>query len=112
LAITCRSEDKAAREMLAKISVASSETAIAAERGFLAALDGSCRTPIGALATLKAGKLHLVGEVLSPDGRHHWRREDSIALPGNAAELGRKLGASIRQEAGEAFIQSLVKRGW
>ena len=112
LAITCRADDKAARDMLAKISVADSETAIAAERGFLAALDGSCRTPIGALATIKGGKLHLVGEVLSPDGKQHWRREESITLPGDAASLGRKLGAGIRAEAGEAFIRSLEKRGW
>jgi len=118
LAITCRTNDKMARDMLAKISVTDSETAIAAERGFLAALDGSCRTPIGALATIKAGKLHLVGEVLSPDGKEHWRREDSIALlnedrwAGDAAALGRTLGAAIRAEAGETFIKSLEQRGW
>ena len=112
LAITCRSDDRAAREMLAKISVAQSEIAVAAERGFLTALDGSCRTPIGALATIKAGKLHLVGEVLSPDGKQNWRREDTIDLPGDAAALGIKLGKAIRAEAGEAFIQSLEKRGW
>ena len=112
LALTCRSEDKETRAMLAKISVVESETAVAAERGFLEALDGSCRTPIGALATIKNGKLHLVGEVLSPDGTIHWRREDAIALPGDAATLGRKLGAQIRGLAGEAFIQSLEKRGW
>jgi hydroxymethylbilane synthase len=112
LAITCRGDDQAARAMLAKISVRESEIAVAAERGFLTALDGSCRTPIGALATIKAGKLHLVGEVLSPDGKRHWRREESMALPGDAAALGRKLGLSIRHQAGEAFIQSLEKRGW
>ncbi len=112
LAITCRADDSAARAMLAKISVADSESRIAAERGFLTALDGSCRTPIGALATIKGGTLHLVGEVLSPDGKQHWRREDSITLPGDAAALGKTLGAFIRTQAGEAFIQSLEKRGW
>jgi hydroxymethylbilane synthase len=112
LAITCRAEDGVARDMLAKISFANSEIATTAERGFLAALDGSCRTPIGALATIKAGKLHLVGEMLSPDGKQHWRREDSIALPGDAEALGRKVGAIIRTEAGEAVIQSLENRGW
>lgn len=112
LAITCRTDDKAAREMLAKISVADSEIAVAAERGFLTALDGSCRTPIGALATIKNGKLHLVGEVLSPDGKQHWRREDTIDLPGDATALGMTLGKAIRAQAGESFIQSLEKRGW
>jgi hydroxymethylbilane synthase len=122
LAITCRADDKGSRELLAKISVPDSEIATAAERGFLTALDGSCRTPIGALATIRNGKLQLVGEVLSPDGKQHWRREESIALTngrlangrlaGDAAALGKKLGLSIRAEAGEAFIQSLEKRGW
>ncbi len=119
LAITCRADDAGARALLKKISVAESETATAAERGFLEALDGSCRTPIGALATIKNGNLSFLGEILSPDGARRWRREETIALTDaqaaaapKAAELGRKLGAAIRAEAGEAFIQSLEKRGW
>jgi hydroxymethylbilane synthase len=114
LAITCRADDAATRALLAKISISASEIAIAAERGFLEALDGSCRTPIGALAMIADGKLNFLGEVLSPDGAQHWRRADSIAL-GSAAEaaaLGRKVGIFIRAEAGEDFIQSLDKRGW
>jgi len=114
LAITCRQDDKQTRTLLAKISVPACEMQIAAERGFLEALDGSCRTPIGALAALGGGKLFFAGEVLSPDGRRHWRQEDSI-IAGNATEaaaLGRRLGAVIRAEAGENFIQSLETRGW
>jgi hydroxymethylbilane synthase len=114
LALTCRADDEHARALLTKISVLASEIAVAAERGFLEALDGSCRTPIGALARIDCGRLFLLGEVLSPDGAQHWRHQDSIALGGRseAAALGRKLGAAIRAEAGEAFIQSLEKRGW
>ena len=110
--ITVRADDTDLRELLAAVEDAEAKAVSTAERALLAALDGSCRTPIGALATIKGGKLYLVGEVLSPDGKIHWRREDSIALPGDAAALGRKLGAQIRAEAGEAFIQSLEKRGW
>jgi hydroxymethylbilane synthase len=114
LAITCRADDAKTRDLLAKISVPAVETAIAAERGFLEALDGSCRTPIGALATLRDGRLFLAGEVLSPDGRQHWRQEDSIiaGTGADAAALGRRLGLAIRSEAGEDFIQGLEKRGW
>jgi hydroxymethylbilane synthase len=114
LALTCRADDVATLGVLAKISVAASEITVAAERGFLAALDGSCRTPIGALATIRDGKLSLLGEVLSPDGAQHWRREETIAVGGIAesAALGRKLGGLIRAEAGEEFIQNLDKRGW
>ena len=116
LAITCRADDSAARALLEKLSLAEFETAIAAERGFLEALDGSCRTPIGALARVNANTLSFRGEVLSPDGAQRWRRDESIPLGANpneqAAALGRKLGAVIRAEAGENFIQSLDKRGW
>ncbi len=116
LALTCRADDAATRAVLAKISLAASEIAVAAERGFLEALDGSCRTPIGALAAIDGGKLGFLGEVLSPDGVQHWRREETIELGTNAradaAGLGRKLGALIRADAGEEFIQSLDKRGW
>jgi hydroxymethylbilane synthase len=114
LALTCRADDDATRSLLARISVAASEIAVAAERGFLEALDGSCRTPIGALATIEDDKLFFVGEVLSPDGAQHWRRAETMAL-GNVAEaaaLGRKAGVLVRAEAGEEFIQSLDKRGW
>ena len=114
LALTCRADDTATRDVLAKISVAASEIAVAAERGFLEALDGSCRTPIGALATITGSTLNFVGEVLSPDGAQHWRREEAIALCGiaEAAAFGRRLGGLVRADAGEEFIQSLDKRGW
>ena len=114
LAITCRENDYQATELLAKISVHASEIVIAAERGFLEALDGSCRTPIAALARIDCNRLFLLGEILSPDGVQRWRKQDSITLGGvnEGAELGRAMGAAIRAEAGEAFIQSLEKRGW
>ncbi len=116
LAITCRADDAKTRETLTRLSDPSLEIVIAAERGFLEALDGSCRTPIGALARLNADTLHFLGEVLAPDGTRRWRREERLALGADgkdqAARLGRRLGQEIRAEAGETFIQSLDKRGW
>ena len=41
---------------------------LAAERGFLARLDGSCETPIAGLAVLDGAEVWLRGEVLRPDG--------------------------------------------
>ncbi len=116
LAITCRADDAKTRDLLARLNDASLEIAIAAERGFLEALDGSCRTPIGALARLERNQLHFLGEVLTPDGKKRWRRTETATLGADAkkdaARLGRKLGQEIRAEAGETFIQSLEKRGW
>ena len=77
---------------------------MAAERGFLQALDGSCRTPIGALARIEDDRLRFLGEILTPDGAKRWRREDRILLSsdplGDADRLGRKLGGAIRERGG------------
>ena len=54
--------------------------AIAAERGALVALEGSCRTAIGAHARIDGERLTLVVEALTADGRARWRREGEIVL--------------------------------
>ena len=83
--------------------------AVAAERGALAALEGSCRTAIGAHAWLAGGRLRLIVEALSPDGRLRFRREGDADLataadPYAAAhDLGFSLGAAIHEEAGDAI---------
>ncbi len=41
---------------------------LAAERGYLARLDGSCETPIAGLAVIEGDQIWLRGEILRPDG--------------------------------------------
>ncbi|MFN3521296.1 MAG: hydroxymethylbilane synthase [Phenylobacterium sp.] len=81
--------------------------AVAAERGAMAALEASCRTPIGAHAVLTADRVRLIVEALSPDGRLRFRREGEAALgaePEAAARaLGFELGAAVAREGGEAI---------
>jgi hydroxymethylbilane synthase len=69
IAAVARGDDEATMALLGRIDHEASHICVAAERTFLAVLDGSCRTPIAGLATLSAGKLTLRGQVLSPDGR-------------------------------------------
>lgn len=88
-------------------SIHDRETAyqVDAERGLLAALDGSCRTPIAALAELKEGSsLSLRGLVASPDGRtvHRVTREGSVS---DAAALGRDAGEELRSLAGPDIFE-------
>jgi hydroxymethylbilane synthase len=116
LAITCRSDDLAARETLSRINIAELEFAAIAERAFLAALDGSCRTPIAALATLTAQELSFLGEVLTPDGKQRWRRTGTALLGTDpvqaAAALGHRLGAEIAAAAGDAYRSHIGDGGW
>lgn len=115
LAITCRADDTKTLDAFAKLTLTDFEIATASERAFLEALDGSCRTPIGALGKLDGKTLSFIGEVLTPDGTKHWRRTATVELSGNAraeAEaLGRKLGREIRTEAGDDF-QPEKMHGW
>lgn len=106
--LEARAGDDVTADALALINNASAAIAGAAERGFLDALDGSCRTPVAALAEPAGdGRLRLRAEALTPDGTQAWRRDETIALgdnPGAAARaLGVKLGAEIRAQAGDAL---------
>ena len=84
--------------------------AVAAERGALVALEGSCRTPIGAHAWLEAGQLHLIVEALSPDGVQRFRHAGSSELSqlsdpaASARDLGLSLGLAVKAEGGDAIL--------
>lgn len=107
LAIETRAEDAAAPWAVA-LNHAPTAVAVAAERGALEALEGSCRTAIGAHARLEGRRLSLVVEALTPEGRERFRRQAAIDLgadpAGAAARLGRALGAEIRAEGGERLL--------
>jgi hydroxymethylbilane synthase len=108
LAITARDNDARVRDMLTAFEHADARVEIEAERAFLEALDGSCRTPIGALARVNGAALSFLGETLTPDGTARWRRSETIRLGADAKTqaraLGAQLGGEIRAEAGDAII--------
>jgi hydroxymethylbilane synthase len=113
LAITARQGDDKTLALLAPLDIAAHNIATAAERAFLAALDGSCRTPIAALARIDNDRLHFIGEVLTPDGKHRWRREaQCLATAEDGMALGAKLGTEIRAEAGPLYSAHFGDRGW
>lgn len=116
LAITCRADDAGTIARLAPINISEHAVTTTAERAFLQALDGSCRTPIAAMARIDNGTLFFLGEVLTPDGKHCWRRQHSVALGSDATEtaraLGLKLGAEIKAEAGPLYQSHFGDNGW
>lgn len=100
IGIELMDENARAAELIKPLNHDATLIAITAERAFLRALDGSCRTPIAALAQLSGKNLTLLGERLSEDGTRRWRRDGFIhrASLENAARLGLKMGRSILEE--------------
>jgi hydroxymethylbilane synthase len=77
------------------------------ERAFLAALDGSCRTPIAAIAHLDGDTLYFKGCVVTPDGKQ--RLDTKASCPrGDAAKVGFALGVALKEKAGPEFMDQIV----
>jgi len=102
LAIECREADERMRQLLVPLNDLDCAACVAAERAMLAALDGSCRTPIAGLATIVGDRLHLEALLLSPDGDAERRGQISGAI-GDAVALGAELGERLRRGAGPEF---------
>jgi len=103
IGIERRGDDSRAAEMLAAIHDGPTGQRLAAERAFLAALDGSCETPIGALALLDGGNLRLRGEILRTDGSEVLN-DDASALIEDGAALGREMAAKLLERGGPGFL--------
>ncbi len=102
LAIECREADEVLRQLLAPLNDPPSAACAAAERAMLAALDGSCRTPIAGLATIAGDRLSLDALLLAPDGSAE-RRGHIAGAVGDAVALGNELGQRLRRGAGPEF---------
>ena len=103
IGIECRADDAATRELLGAIDHRETGIGLAAERAFLAALDGSCRTPIAGLATVDGDTVSLRGLIVRPDGSETLAAQrDGPAA--DAASLGEALGESLRDRAGPGFF--------
>ena len=107
IAIECRDDDIATRELCAALDDAATRTCVEAERAMNRALHGSCHVPVAAFAQLDGEHLHLAGLVGSAaDGRvvraHGEGRGDAPECLG--LEVAQKL---LTQGAGD-FIAAVA----
>jgi hydroxymethylbilane synthase len=102
LAIECREGDDTLRQLLEPLHDPGSAARVGAERAMLAALDGSCRTPIAGLAECTGGLLTLEGLLIKPDGSSEIRARRAGDV-GDATALGSALGGELRSQAGSEF---------
>lgn len=108
--IEIRADDARARALLAPLDDAATTRCVAAERAFLARLDGSCRTPIAGLAEVGGDRLHLRGMILTPDGRqaHATARSGPIS---DGPAMGRDAAEELLARAGPGFLTGAASPG-
>ena len=103
IGVEARSGDDETVALLSAIHHGPTATQLAAERAFLAGLDGSCRTPIAGLAELASGTLKFRGEIIRPDGSERLAT-DRRGPASDAAEMGADAAAELRRRGGAGFF--------
>jgi len=103
IGIEARKDDTRVCDILARIDHAETSIAVACERAFLAALDGSCKTPIAGHATISGDAIQFRGLIARPDGS----AAHDIAGTGSrkdAASIGTDAGRELKHRAGPGFF--------
>jgi hydroxymethylbilane synthase len=103
IGIEVRKDDTRVCDILAHVDHAETSIAIACERAFLAALDGSCKTPIAGHATISGDAIQFRGLIARPDGS----AAHDIAGTGSrkdAATIGTDAGRELKHRAGSGFF--------
>ncbi len=103
IGVTCRAGESEILALLETIDDAPTRQCVEAERAVLAVLDGSCRTPVAALATLSGGDVRVRAQVLSEDGSRWTMSEDRGAV---AETVGRAVGERLLSRAGRDLYGS------
>ena len=113
LAVVARAGDERMRALLADFHDPFTAACTVAERAFLAALEGGCQIPIGALACVDDEGFTLHGLVAAVDGEQVLRDSEFVGMeegevaPGEgAAAVGRRLAARlVEMGAGEILAR-------
>lgn len=103
IGISCRSDDEKMKKYLEPLNCAETTIRVEAERALLRVLDGSCRTPIAALALIEGEEIYLRGMLARPDGTEVLTNEmrGPISDPDG---LGTKAGQELKDRAGAEFL--------
>jgi hydroxymethylbilane synthase len=99
LAVEQRADDDATRAILAPLQHLETAIVVAAERGVMQAVEGSCQVPIAAYGLKQGDRFWLRAMLAEPDGTRLRRRELECAWPSSEAEahrIGSELGHELR----------------
>ena len=103
IGIETREDDARVRELLGRINHDDTFTAIACERAFLAALDGSCKTPIAGHAVVSGDTIEFRGLIARPDGAAA-HDISGTGHRGDATKIGDEAGHTLKRTAGPQFF--------
>ena len=106
IAIEIRADDEAMLELIQPLDHEATSQSVRAERAFLAALEGGCQIPIGALASRDSGTLVLHGFVSDVRGRDSVRGSKTVD-PSNPEAAGRELAADLRTRGATSLLMDL-----
>lgn len=106
IAVQVRTDDPRMQEVAARLNDAPTWMAVRAERAFLAALEGGCQVPIGALARQVNGAWHLWGMIADVRGTRVLRG-DSAVDPDDPAASGTRLAGRLRAEGADGILAGL-----
>lgn len=103
IGIETRGDDNRTRQIVAQVNHVPTFIAVACERAFLTALDGSCKTPLAGHATLSGDTLHFRGLIARPDG------SAAHDITGNghvrdAVRIGAQAGRDLKKIGGPDFF--------
>jgi len=103
--VEIRSDDARLREIVSAIDHLQTRLCVEAERGFLAAVGGDCRSAVAAHATLRDERIHLIAEILSPRGSEvrGGDAEFGIGDADGPAALARRLLGEASEELRSMF---------
>ena len=107
LAVEVRAGDAAALQLLTFLDDSEARASTTCERALLNRLGGGCQVPIGALAEIHGGRLHLQAVVASPDGSQVLRESADGDDP---VQLGESVGDTLLRSGGKAILEAVYRQ--
>lgn len=111
LGLEYRQDDAETRELLAFLDHPATKVAVAAERAFLARLEGGCQVPIAAYGEIQNGAIVLDGLIGDLTGSRIFREQLS-GPPAEAAALGRRLAERLLARGGAEILSEVYGRSF
>jgi hydroxymethylbilane synthase len=109
IAVECRSDDTRVRALVAAIDHPPSRAEALAERALLAALGGSCHSPVAVLCDLVGDMLTMRASLFSPDGAE--RVDGAASFPAGDPDGPARLAADLLDRATPGIAAHFAGRG-